>query len=280
MDYIEIKAKVKPAVPGNDLWISFLGEIGFESFVEEEEEVNAYAREDVYDREALASVVARLSDNFTIEYKESKIQDRNWNEEWEKSYASVKVEDKCIIRAPFHAVDKAYQYDILIDPKMSFGTGHHETTYLCTNFLADMELKGKEVLDMGCGTGVLAILAAKKGAARVVAIDNNEWAYNNTLENITMNNCPDIEVLEGDAALLEGMPAFDLIVANINRNILLNDIPSYAKVLKGGGDLVMSGFYEMDIDAIKEKAESCGLGFIGHKTKNDWAFVMFEKLKN
>ncbi|MEI7595455.1 MAG: 50S ribosomal protein L11 methyltransferase [Bacteroidota bacterium] len=278
MNYVEVKGKIDPLIQGNDLWISLLAEVGFESFSEDEEFVLAYIQEPDFDENKVTEIAESMKiNNFSVAFSSSTIQEKNWNEVWEQSYEPVIVEDKCIIRAPFHQVEGKFEFNIVINPKMSFGTGHHETTYLCTSKICDLDLKDKEVLDMGCGTGVLAIIAAQKGAKRIVAIDNNDWAYENTLENIQINNTPQIETFLGDAELLKDFKPFDVIVANINRNILLADIPKYATSLKKDGLLFMSGFYELDLDAIKKCAINSNLKFEFFKVLNTWTLAMFKK---
>lgn len=278
MDYIEVKATITPSIQGNDIWITRLSEIGFESFTEDENQVFAYIIAADFDESALAKVVEQMQTfDFVISYAHHLIPAKNWNEEWERSYEPVYVEDKCVICAPFHTIEGEYKHKIVINPKMSFGTGHHETTYLCTSAFMDIDFKGKEVLDMGCGTGVLAIIAAQEGASRVVAIDNNDWAYENTLENIQVNRVPQIEVLLGDASNLKDYKPFDIVVANINRNILLADMKHYVSVIKAGGFLLMSGFYDLDLESIKNCALALGLTFIESKSRNSWTMAKFQK---
>jgi len=279
MNYIEVKAQIEPQIQGNDLWISLLAEIGFESFAEGDDDSSlAYIKENEFDLIQLELIKEKLIlNNFKLNFSYSVIKDQNWNEVWENSYEPVIVEDKCIIRAPFHTVENKYEYDILINPKMSFGTGHHETTYLCTSMMMDLDLKNKVVLDMGCGTGVLAILAAKRGAEKVVAIDNNDWAFENTKENILINETPTIEVFLGDADILKNMPLFDVIAANINRNILLSDMSKYATSLKKDGLLFLSGFYNLDFQAIKQCAEDLKLEFKYKNERNTWILALFKK---
>jgi ribosomal protein L11 methyltransferase len=205
------------------------------------------------------------------------VAEKNWNEEWEKNYFKpINVDNKCIIHSTFHTDYPEAEYEIIIDPKMAFGTGHHATTSQMVSGTLGMDLKGKSVLDMGCGTGVLAMLASMKGAEPILAIDIDSWSYDNTLENMSINNIDNIEVKCGDASLLtEG--EFDVILANINRNILLNDMPTYVARLNKGGELLMSGFYSEDLHLIQNKAKELGLTYAYHKVKDDWTVVNFYK---
>ncbi len=259
----------------NDILASELGEIGFESFIEGEEGLRGYIPETIYDAEKLDKKLAEFPIEETqISYNAQLIEDRDWNEEWEKNYFKpIHIGNECLIRASFHEAEPGYTYDIVIDPKMAFGTGNHETTYLMISEILKLDLAGKEVLDMGCGTAVLAILARLKGAKQVTAIDIDEWAYNNALENIRLNHTEYIQVLLGGAEKLDERGRFDNIFANINRNILLNDMPIYARHLKKRGLLYMSGFYREDIPAIEAECRKNGLLLFDHAVKNDWVAV-------
>lgn len=267
----------------NDVLASELGEIGFESFSENANGLEAYIAESVYDVAALEEKLSAFPlENVTFRYEKEWIPDRDWNEEWEKNYFQpLMVDLKCMIRAPFHPQVPGMDYDIVIEPRMAFGTGQHETTYLMLKELLLLHLydpqEDMSFLDMGCGTGVLAILAAMKRCKRVVAIDIDEWAYNNTLDNIRLNHTPQIEVMQGGAELLEGIEPFSHIFANINRNILLNDIKYYVPALQSGGFLTMSGFYKEDIPFIREEAERNGLKYISFTERNNWVAVRFAK---
>ena len=217
-------------------------------------------------------------ENVDIHFTETLVESKDWNEEWEKNYFKpIRIGKDCIIRASFHEHEPGYAYNIIIDPKMAFGTGNHETTFLMISEILKLDLTSKELLDMGCGTAVLAILAHMKGAGRVVAIDIDEWAYNNAMENIATNNMNNIRVLIGDATLLNGVEHYDIILANINRNILLNDMPAYVKVLNDNGYLIMSGFYTEDLPVICEKAELLQLTYQSNKVKDNWTATVFHK---
>src|SRR5690606_9221190 len=238
--YLEYDFRVKPVQPYTDILIAELGELGFESFVEQDTGVLAYIQKKDSREGILEGLLGAMGTDCGIHWSIREIQQQNWNQEWERNFHPIRVGDHCVVRAPFHEAP-GLAYDIIIEPKMSFGTGHHETTHMMLQHILESELKGKSVLDMGCGTGVLAILAHKKGASPVDAIDVDPWCYLNSLENVQRNHCPDIRVEQGDSGLLEGRK-YDAILANINRNILLGDIPVYARCLKKGGSLFLSGF--------------------------------------
>lgn len=263
----------------NDVLAGELGEIGFESFTEKEDGLLGYISEPLYDRGKLRDKLAEFPlENVKIHYTESFVEGKDWNEEWEKNYFKpIRIGKDCIIRASFHEDEPGYAYDIIIDPKMAFGTGNHETTFLMISEMLKLDLTGKELLDMGCGTAVLAILARMKGAARVVAIDIDEWAYNNALENIRLNKTDDIQVALGGAERIPDFGRFDIVFANINRNILLNDIRRYNACMKPGALLYMSGFYVQDIPAIEEECKRNGLTLMAHTEKNNWVAVKVQK---
>ena len=261
----------------SDILSAQLADIGFESFVSLENGLEAFVQTSLFSEEALKTVLANFPLEAKVDYSFLQIEDKNWNEEWEKHYFNpIEIENLCCIHSSFHQPDGDFQYRILIDPKMAFGTGHHQTTMLILKEILAMDFVGKSVLDMGCGTAVLAILAAMRGAKPVTAIDIDEWAYNNALENTQLNNTENIRVLLGGAELL-GAETFDIIFANINRNILLADIPAYAKVLNNGGTLIMSGFYKEDIPLIREKSEECGLAFSHFAELENWVMVSVKK---
>ncbi|MDR2147013.1 MAG: 50S ribosomal protein L11 methyltransferase [Tannerella sp.] len=255
-----------------DILAAELGNIGFESFVTDDQGLAAYVREDLFRQETLNDCLANfplpgVAFRFTVNH----IVGQNWNEEWEKHYFQpIHIGKECLIRASFHPEEQGFQYEIIIDPKMAFGTGNHATTYLMITEMLKLDLTGKELLDMGCGTAVLAILAAKKGASRVVAIDIDEWAYNNALENCRLNHTENIQVAQGGAEKIAEFGVFDYIFANINRNILLSDVWRYVPALKKGGSLLMSGFYENDIPAIRQECENNRLTVSEFSERNGW----------
>ncbi|MDR2968447.1 MAG: 50S ribosomal protein L11 methyltransferase [Tannerellaceae bacterium] len=266
----------------HDILAAELGEIGFESFTTGDNGLTAYIAQKHYDREALEERLAMFPlENVEIRYDSELITGRDWNEEWEKNYFKpIRIGNDCIIRASFHPEEEGFAYPIVIDPKMAFGTGNHETTFLMIGEILKMDLKGKEVLDMGCGTAVLAILSAMKGAKRIIAIDIDEWAYANAQENIRLNRFENIRTVQGGAEKIEEFAPFDIIFANINRNILLADMAVYARHLKTGGYLYMSGFYKEDVPVIEKEATSQGLYMEYVAEKNNWVAVKTEKKTN
>ncbi|MFZ4401813.1 MAG: 50S ribosomal protein L11 methyltransferase [Bacteroidales bacterium] len=276
MLYIELNVKINPENPLMEIVMVELGELGFESFVDTEDGMLAYIQKADFNEQFINELQILKANPDLFTYTFQLMEDKNWNEVWESNFDAVVINNRCGIRAPFHPENKDVEYDLVIMPKMSFGTAHHETTSTMIEFLLEENLQDKSVLDMGCGTSVLAILAAKRGANKVVAIDNDEWAYNNSLENIVKNNEPEIQVFLGDASLLTGM-YFDVIIANINRNILLNDIHIYAASLKKNGVLLMSGFYEQDLPVIKEETAKYDIRFDRFISKNNWVAVKFIK---
>lgn len=271
--YLEFDFKVKPLQPASDILMAELGELGFESFVENEEGLLAYILKLEWKEQTLDDLFVLQHPDFEITWTSKEIEQQNWNAEWEKNFHPIRVGDGCMVRAPFHAKEEV-TFDIVIEPKMSFGTGHHETTYMMLQHILNTDFEGKSVLDMGCGTGVLAILAKMKGARSADAIDIDEWCYLNSLENVERNNCADIQVFQGDSSLLNDKK-YDIILANINRNILLEDIPIYANSLNKGGVLFLSGFYLEDLDAISSKCAAHGLEFEKNLEKNRWVSAKY-----
>ena len=274
-NYIEYNFTITPREVGAEILVAELAEVGFDSFVDTEDGLLAYIQEPLWNEAILSDIYILQNPDFSASYTYKTIPQVNWNEEWEKNFEPIVVEGACTVRAPFHPTATT-PYEIVITPKMSFGTGHHETTYMMLQFLLTLDLKGKRVLDMGCGTSVLAIMAEKRGAAEVLAVDIDDWCVENSLENIAHNACEHISVLLGDTSQLNGR-TFDLIIANINRNILLADIPHYAASLTHGGTLLLSGFYTEDIPAITEQCTAHALRFVQNLERNNWAAVQFTK---
>ncbi|WP_297509408.1 50S ribosomal protein L11 methyltransferase [Flavobacterium sp.] len=273
--YLGFHFTVEPKEPATEILIAELAELDFESFVENEDGVSAYIQKELYREGSLKDLYILQSDEFTIDYTIEEIDQVNWNEAWEKNFEPIVVEGICHVRAPFHDKTDAV-YDLVIEPKMSFGTGHHETTHMMIQHLLETNVEGLKTLDMGCGTAVLAILAEMKGAHPIDAIDIDDWCYLNSLENIARNGCQYITVEEGDAALLAGR-SYDLIIANINRNILLNDMETYVACLRSNGLLLLSGFYVDDIPYLDKSCTEKGLELVKQKERNNWASLKYIK---
>ena len=276
MNYIELSFSVDPQTPFQDILIAELAEIGFESFEETKTGLLAYILESIFEEEQIKSLNILNNDLVVINFQSKSIPAQNWNAVWESNYDSVVIDDRCYIRAPFHPTKPEIEFELLIEPQMSFGTAHHETTANMISLLLKEDVAGKSFLDMGCGTGVLAILAHKKGASPICAIDNDEWAYRNSIDNVAKNKASEISVYQGDAALLSSKK-FDVIFANINKNILLADMKIYLESLNKNGELFMSGFYKNDLSDISAKAKQLGLTYKNHLVKNEWVAVRFIK---
>lgn len=275
MDYLEFNFVIEPPQPASEILIAELGLAGFESFVENEDGITAYIPKEEFETEMLSGVHVLQSNEFDISYTYKEIEQVNWNKEWEKNFTPIVVDEICCVRAPFHPENNA-EFDIVIEPKMSFGTGHHATTYMMIQFLLKQDFKGKNVLDIGCGTGVLAIIAEKKGAKNIDAIDIDNWCYQNTLENVERNNCSKVSVFEGTSDLLKD-EKYETIFANINRNILLDDIGTYSKCLKQGGELYLSGFYEEDIPLIRAECKQNKLQYQDYLEREKWIALKFSR---
>tara|TARA_B110000261_G_scaffold33042_1_gene38060 strand:+ start:1394 stop:2224 length:831 start_codon:yes stop_codon:yes gene_type:complete len=272
--YIAYDFNVSPKEPATEMLIAQLGYVGFESFVEQDYGVTAYIQKQEWNSKILEDVFLLHSNEFNITFEHNEIAQTNWNEEWEKNFNPIQVDDLVSIRAPFHT-NPSLQFDIVIEPKMSFGTGHHETTHMMVQHLLALDLDTKKVLDMGCGTGILAIFAEMKGAKPIDAIDIDSWCYENSLENIQRNNCNHITVYEGDASLLK--EKYDVIIANINRNILLSDMKTYTDCLNENGVLLLSGFYKEDIVIIEDEVNKHGLTFETMIQRNNWVALKYVK---
>ena len=273
--YISYTFKIHPKEPATEILVAELGEIGFESFVENEDGMVAYIQQTEWKENILDDIFILNSDEFSISYEMEVIEQTNWNSEWEKNFNPIQVDDLVSIRAPFHE-NPNLKYDIVIEPKMSFGTGHHETTHMMVQHLLDLDLTNKKVLDMGCGTGILAIFAEMKGAKPIDAIDIDNWCYQNSIENVERNNCSNIDVYEGDASLLINKK-YDVIIANINRNILLNDMQAYMNCLNENGILLLSGFYHEDIPIIDAEVSKYQFKIDKIIERNNWVALKYIK---
>lgn len=274
MDYIQYTFTITPPEPGSDILIALLADLDFESFTQNETGVDAYIQEE-FENEDL---VKELSfEDFTFSYVRSVIPKTNWNEEWEKNFNPVYVDDLVCIRAHFHPAAQNIKHDIVITPKMSFGTGHHDTTWLVSKTMFSIPFTNTHVLDMGCGTGILAILAKQLGATKLLGIDIDDWSIENSIENATINHASDIEFKKGNASILPKTESFDVILANINKNVLKKDLPSYYACLKKEGYLLLSGFFTTDVEELKQLAQSIGFTFIESYNKNEWAVIKLKK---
>jgi ribosomal protein L11 methyltransferase len=271
--YLGYHFTVEPKELGCEILVAELGEKAFESFIETEFGVTAYVQKTLWNKNILDDIYILNSPEFTISFAVEEIAQVNWNEEWEKNFEPIDVDGICHVRAPFHPKTDA-EFDIIIEPKMSFGTGHHETTHMMIQQLLNNDLTNKKTLDMGCGTAILAILAEMKGAKPIDAIDIDEWCYINSIENAERNNCTEISVYEGDASLLADKK-YDVIIANINRNILLNDMATYVSCLNQKGLLFLSGFYQEDISAIDACCTELGLKLEKRLERNNWVSLKY-----
>ncbi|GAB3566020.1 50S ribosomal protein L11 methyltransferase [Spirosoma luteolum] len=275
MNYVEVQLTVSPDFA--DILTAELAELAYESFVETDEGLNAYVTEAQFDADALAELVAKYQPMTAIAYQVSSLEKRNWNAEWERDYEPIEVAGTVRVRASFHAVDPTFRYDLVINPKMSFGTGHHETTAMMMEQQLALDFTGKSVLDVGSGTGILAILAARMGASAALAFDIEEWAVENARENAGLNDCPQVTVFLGTIADVDPASRYDVVLANINRNVLLAEIPTYVSLLRPGGTLLVSGFYEHDAPDIRQKAVDAGLMPGTALSLRDWSSLAFTR---
>lgn len=273
--YIVFKFVIAPVYPGNEILVAQLSNLGFEGFIEKSDGIEAYIMDKYYKESLLEEVQILRNTKFSIQFSFKKVEPINWNSKWESSYDPVIVNNKCIVKATFHQTF-GYDYEIIIHPKMSFGTGHHETTNMMIQLILDNQLLNKSILDVGCGTAILSILAEKRGAQSIHAVDIDEWSYENSLENIKLNKCKKINIFKGDIFLVKHKK-FDVIMANINRNILLEQIPQYVSCLNDDGFLFLSGFFEDDISKFKLKIASLNLTLCSKISKNGWVAIKLKK---
>lgn len=279
MQYIEVTFTVNPvSETANDIIAALAADLGFESFVESPEGTIGYVPAPLYSEEALREALTDFPmSGTTITFTAKEMEDKNWNEEWEKNFFEpIVVDNRCVIHSTFHKDYPKATYDIIINPQMAFGTGHHQTTRLIISYLLDIDLQGKTVLDMGCGTSILAILASMRGASSLTAIDIDEWCVNNSIDNLALNHIDNIKVFQGDASSLADEGPFDVIIANINRNILLADMQHYVARMNEGAEIYFSGFYESDLPMIQAEAERLGLRYLSHRVEKDWTAAQFK----
>lgn len=278
MQYLEVSFTVSPvSETANDIIAALAADLGFESFVESPQGTIGYVPINIYDEEALREALTDFPmPDTTITFTTCEMEDKNWNEEWEKHFFEpIVVDSRCVIHSTFHKDYPKADFDIIINPQMAFGTGHHQTTRLIISYLLDTDLKGKTVLDMGCGTSILAILASMRGAEKLTAIDIDEWCVNNSIDNLALNHINNIKVFQGDASSLANEGPFDVIIANINRNILLADMQYYVARMNQGGEIYFSGFYESDLPMIQAEAERLGLRYMSHRIEKEWTAAQF-----
>ena len=274
MNYTQYTFTVTPPQPGSDILIACIAELGFDSFENSETGFVAYIPEGFSPDDEIENFEF---DDFKFSYTKKNIEQINWNEEWEKNFNPVIVDETCIIGAHFHKLEKNYKYDILITPKMSFGTGHHDTTWLVCKNMLSTDFKNKTVLDMGCGTGILAILSKKLDANKITGIDIDDWSVENAIENCENNNCTEIKILKGNSSLLTTKNTFDIILANINKNVLKVDMEIYSQNLKPNGLLFLSGFFKTDCEELINLASNQQLKLHKQEQKNDWATLILQK---
>ncbi len=272
MRFFQINLKFNPIDPWSEILIAFLSELNFDSFEETEIGLKAFIDENQFSEDAFQKVLSRIE--LDVEYEIQSLKNENWNSKWESSFEPVIIDDQCGVRASFHP-SLNVKHEIVITPKMSFGTGHHSTTYGMMKKMLDLNFNSKKVLDMGCGTAVLAILASKLGANKVLAIDIDEWAFKNSIENIKINELDNIKIIQGGSSLIK--ETYDIILANINRNVLLNDMAKYSRALGDNGNLLLSGFYQEDLPLITNKCKQFGLEYKNNTHHNNWVTAHFQK---
>jgi ribosomal protein L11 methyltransferase len=273
MDFVEIDILCEKDL--KDILTAELSELGYESFLDTHHGFRAYQPIKNHNPAMVAELLIRYSVN--DDFKSKRLVDKNWNELWEQNFEPFEIGKNCRVRASHHSPNENFDYEIIIDPKMAFGTGHHETTRQVARYQLELNQQGKSVLDVGCGTGILSILAEMRGAAQITGIDTDTYAVSNTIENIVLNNCKNIKVREGTIRNIEPTSTFDLILANINRNVLLEEIKLYHKFLKANGSLILSGFYTYDSQAIVNECKALGLKLTRQTEENQWACILLEK---
>lgn len=278
MNYIEIKITAQPFVSENgDIFSALLAEMGYDSFVENEDGISAFISEKNYKERELKEMISNFKDAFSeLNFTTKTIKGENWNQKWEENFEPLLIDNFCLIKAPFHQIEANYPHQIIITPKMSFGTGHHGTTSSMIRLMNTLNFNDLEILDMGCGTAILSIFAAQKNAKKILAVDIDEWAYNNSFENIDINDIKNIEVQQGGKEVLKHKK-FDIILANINRNILIQHMKTYSNCLNDKGQLLLSGFYTEDLPIIKAVAEEEHLLYQKHLVENNWVAALFCK---
>lgn len=282
MQYQEVSIQLLPYTESHsEIVIALLAEVGYESFTDMPDGLKAYIPDPQFDEDLLIRVLGEVvaseeAVDLQIDYQVQRMEDENWNALWESNFEPVQIGNRLLIRAPFHSIQPSIEREIVMEPKMSFGTGHHATTYLMSESILDHPPVGLRVLDMGCGTGVLAILARMCGAVEAVAVDIDDWCFRSAQENAQRNAVSEgMQVLLGDVSVLTDLPVFDVIYANINRNILLEDMPAYVRRLRVGGQIVFSGIYSEDIPQIDAAASALGLALQETREKSNWVCLRY-----
>jgi len=276
MEYTEVAIRLNKMNPFADILVAKLDEIQFESYAEELNILKAYIQTHLLDENAVKNIINQIGELTDISFTIQKIKNQNWNQKWESNYKYIFINDVCVVRSDFHTPMPEVKYEIIISPKMSFGTGHHETTSLIMNQMFEVDFKGKSVLDMGSGTGILSILASKLGAVNIVGIDSDEWAFKNAIENSDLNNLSEIRFIHGDSSSIPDMN-FDIVLVNINRNIILQDMRRYINVMKDNAAIILSGFLKKDFSLILERSIELGLELVALKNKNKWQMAYLRK---
>lgn len=271
--YISVQVQCKTEF--TEILIAELSNVAYDSFLENEAGFEAYVEKDKFEEETLKKILNRYKADGAVSYTLQSVEEKNWNVEWETHFEPIIVENTCLVRATFHQIKEKYPYEIIINPKMSFGTGHHATTCLMLQWQLELDHQNKRVIDAGCGTGILAIMAAKRGASAILAFDNNEWAIENSRENFELNHCSEIQYFLGTVSDVDADSKYDIILANINRNVLLDEIQRYTKALASDGQLLLSGFYDKDAPLIVEEANKHKLELQGKKERNNWVALLF-----
>jgi ribosomal protein L11 methyltransferase len=277
MYYTQLQVVCDPAF--SEILMAEIGEVGFDTFMENDQGFEAYCEGEKFNADTLTELKAKYQFVSPLNISFHKIQKQNWNEEWEKNLQPIIVDDRCLVRAEFHKIERKYPYEIIITPKMSFGTGHHQTTHLMLQAQLDIDHQDKRVIDVGCGTAILSIMASKRGARHIEAFDIDEWSVINGKENVENNACDNINIRQGKILELNLEGSFDIILANINKNVLMNDMNDYATYLTDGGLLLLSGFYDRDMEDIKNCAKPFSLVEVGRQERESWASLLLRKGK-